>query len=152
MSSCGQGERRHNFRFYFDDNGFARDRYQYGTELGSGCKPTLDTLNLELISLFQAPRDTREGKGEGRKRGGLGERKRGRRSLTESSQYCPSCPARAFLSARNREKRLYVGAILQRHNSIINIFKTAKAVNEDPACLYVGSHRRSNQPNLKNRR
>ena len=23
-------------------------------------------------------------------------------------------------------------------------------MNEDPACLYVGSHRRSNQPNLKN--
>ena len=31
-----------------------------------------------------------------------------------------------------------------------NFLKTAKAVNEDPACLYVGSHRRSNQPNLKN--
>ena len=30
------------------------------------------------------------------------------------------------------------------------LLKTAKAVNEDPACLYVGSHRRSNQPNLKN--
>ena len=32
----------------------------------------------------------------------------------------------------------------------IKTLKTAKAVNEDPACLYVGSHRRSNQPNLKN--
>ena len=39
----------------------------------------------------------------------------------ESSQYCPSCPARAFLSARNREKRLYIGAIFQRHNSIMNM-------------------------------
>ena len=34
----------------------------------------------------------------------------------------------------------------------LSSLKTAKAVNEDPACLYVGSHRRSNQPNLKNRR
>ena len=32
----------------------------------------------------------------------------------------------------------------------IKPLKTAKAVNEDSACLYVGSHRRSNQPNLKN--
>ena len=32
----------------------------------------------------------------------------------------------------------------------VKTLKTAKAVNEDPACLYVGSHRRSNQPNLKN--
>ena len=31
-------------------------------------------------------------------------------------------------------------------------FKNYKGVNEDPACLYVGSHRRYNQPNLKNRR
>ena len=28
----------------------------------------------------------------------------------------------------------------------VKTLKTAKAVNEDPACLYVGSHRRSNQP------
>ena len=26
---------------------------------------------------------------------------------------------------------------------------STKKVNEDPACLYVGSHRRSDQPNLK---
>ena len=38
-------------------------------------------------------------------------------------------------------------------NASVDVFlKTAKAVNEDPACLYVGSHWRSNQPNLKNRR
>ena len=48
----------------------------------------------------------------------------------------------------------------RKHNSLfyehnptdpkIETLKTAKAVNEDPACLHVGSHRRSNQPNLKN--
>ena len=49
-------------------------------------------------------------------------RGRRRRFLIESScQYCPSCPALAFLSARNRENRLYVGAILQRHNSIMTV-------------------------------
>ena len=48
-------------------------------------------------------------------------RRRRRGSLIESSQYCPSCPARVFLSARNRENRLCVGAKSHRDNSIMNM-------------------------------
>ena len=43
-----------------------------------------------------------------------------------------------------------IGSVIDLRLKLNNkLDKLQKAVNEDPACLNVGSHRRSNQPNLE---